>query len=146
MSDEQKIALDKALRRYRSELHALAAERMSLNAVLAQAAVPGKSDSVQKVCSTKSYFHPVKDCHPCPIKCRNRERHGVTDVWCNRQTYGILYQPYMQAWALCCVLFQIVPPCWSFKRWQAEYVAHVRAGPWSDVGSEGQPCKGAFDD
>ncbi|CAK0783362.1 hypothetical protein CVIRNUC_006561 [Coccomyxa viridis] len=48
VSDEQKIALDKSLRKYRSELHALAAERMSLNAVLAKAAVPGKSDSVQK--------------------------------------------------------------------------------------------------
>ena len=60
MSDEQKIALDKALRKYRSELHALAAERMSLNAVLAKAAVPGKSDSVQKVCSTLALLPPCE--------------------------------------------------------------------------------------
>ena len=67
VSDEQKIALDKALRKYRSELHALAAERMSLNAVLAKAAVPGKSDSVQKVCSTLSLLPPWQrlPCLPC---------------------------------------------------------------------------------
>ena len=67
VSDEQKIALDKALRKYRSELHALAAERMSLNAVLAQAAVPGKSDSVQKVYSTLVLLLPCErlPCLPC---------------------------------------------------------------------------------
>lgn len=49
VTDEQKRALQQALQKYRGELHALASERRSLNAVLAQAAAPGKPDSVKKV-------------------------------------------------------------------------------------------------
>ena len=49
IDDEQKGALRQAMQKYRGELHALAIERKSLNAVLAQAAAPGKPDSIKKV-------------------------------------------------------------------------------------------------
>ncbi len=49
VSDEQKGALRQAMQKYRGEMHALAVERKSLNTVLAQAAAPGKPDSVKKV-------------------------------------------------------------------------------------------------
>ena len=49
MSNEQKVALQQAVSKYRGELHALASERKQLNAVLAQAAAPGKSDGIKKV-------------------------------------------------------------------------------------------------
>lgn len=49
MSSEQKAALQQAVCKYRGELHALASERKQLNAVLAQAAAPGKSDGIKKV-------------------------------------------------------------------------------------------------
>ena len=54
VGDEQKRALQQAHHKYRSELHAMAAERKSLNVVLAAAAAPGKSDSVKKVQCTSS--------------------------------------------------------------------------------------------
>ena len=49
VSDDQKGMLRQAMQKYRGELHALAVERKSLNAVLAQAAAPGKPDSIKKV-------------------------------------------------------------------------------------------------
>lgn len=54
VGDEQKRALQQTHHKYRSELHAMAAERKSLNAVLAAAAAPGKSDSIKKVLCTSS--------------------------------------------------------------------------------------------
>ena len=54
VGDEQKRALQQAHHKYRSELHAMATERKSLNAVLAAAAAPGKSDSIKKVLCTSS--------------------------------------------------------------------------------------------
>jgi hypothetical protein len=61
VDDEQKHALQQAHHKYRSELHAMATERKSLNAVLAAAAAPGKSDSIKKVLCT-----PTMQLWACP--------------------------------------------------------------------------------
>ena len=66
VSDEQRGALRQAWQKYRGELHALAVERKSLNSVLAQAAAPGKPDSIKKV-ACPLHIRPCIVSAPLPV-------------------------------------------------------------------------------